>query len=851
MQAHADGTLDLVHEAADLTVTASAPAMNPRPDLAWQSVALNARVTGPFTKPEANGTLNIAELSAAGAAVGRFAAEVQGNAGQVKLHATAEGIRVPGPRPDLLQAAPLTADATVQLDAPDRPVAFAVRHPLLTAEGTAQTAGAMRADMALTLPDLAPFAAVAGVDVRGHTALKLGAGQQGGTTRVTADGTLAITGGMAPLPGLIGDAAKIGVSAALHGDDITLSRLELDGKTLTLSADGGFRNNVVDLDWRTALADLSVVAPTLAGRLDAHGHAAGPQDDLAVTADLAGELAAKGMPRGPITAKLEAQHVPKAPSGQLTAEGTLEGSPLALALGVQQVAGGALHVDIRRADWKSAHAEGALTLPQGAVVPVGKLDLRMTRLEDLRSLTGQKLTGSVTASLETTEQKGRQTARLHAEARNAGLPGTASVGLATLAATVADPTGKPVVDAKLTADGVSAGGMTGSARLEAAGPQDALALRLAAGVRDLKGAPLDLTSAATVNATAKETTLSALQAGWKGETLRLLAPARVGFAEAITVDRLRLGLRQATVEIAGRASPTLDLSVAVRNVTPDLAKIVDPSISADGTLRADAKLTGTTSRPVGTVRIEAAGLRMHTGPGRALPPANLTASADLQGDSARIDTRLSAGRLTTLTVTGSAPIQPSGALDLRANGSLDLALLDPILTPDGRRARGQVALNMGIAGTLAAPRVTGTAQLANGEVQDFGQGVRITSIAALVQADGDTIRIARFTGRAGQGTISLTGTVGVMAPGLPVDLRLTASNAKPLASDRLEVTLSADLTLRGQASGQLEAAGTVRILRAEIRIPEHMPASVAVLDVRKAARRRRRRSRNRRSRMSR
>ena len=47
LRARADGTLDLVHQAADLTVSANAPAMNPRPDLSWQSVALNARVKAP------------------------------------------------------------------------------------------------------------------------------------------------------------------------------------------------------------------------------------------------------------------------------------------------------------------------------------------------------------------------------------------------------------------------------------------------------------------------------------------------------------------------------------------------------------------------------------------------------------------------------------------------------------------------------------------------------------------------------------------------------------------------------------------------------------------------------------
>ena len=76
-------------------------------------------------------------------------------------------------------------------------------------------------------------------------------------------------------------------------------------------------------------------------------------------------------------ARLDARHLPNAPTGKLTAEGTLEGAPLALAVAVQQDAAGALHVDIDRADWKSAHANGALTLPKGATLPVGKLDVRM------------------------------------------------------------------------------------------------------------------------------------------------------------------------------------------------------------------------------------------------------------------------------------------------------------------------------------------------------------------------------------------------------------------------------------------------------------------------------------------
>lgn len=829
LRAEVAGTLDLEHDAADLVVTASAPEMKPRPDLSWQAMALDARIHGPFTHPTAKGTLRIDALSAAGAAIPRVAVDLQGDAGEVHLRAELDGLRIPGPQPDLLAAAPLTLQVDARLDVPDRPVAFTLKHPLIAAEGKATTAGDLHGELALTLPDLSPLAAAGGVDLQGNTSLTLRAAMQDDATRLDLDGRLAITGGMAPLPALVGDAAKIHVSVALRGPDIDLSRLQFDGKALTLSAGGTLTGSVADLSWKLALSDLGAITPALSGRVSAEGRLTGPQNDLAVTAALTGEVATQGMPRGPIAAELRLQGLPRAPSGQLTAQGVLAGSPLQLMVKLQRTTDGALHVAIDRADWKSAHAKGALSLPEGAKLPVGKVELRMSRLEDLQPLLGQPLTGSITAALETTEHKGR----LELDARNAGLAGTVSVDHAALAVTVTDPTTRPVVDGQLRLRGVSAGAMAGSARLEVAGPETALALRLSATLQNLAGAEAQVTSAAVLNIQAKQVAVSALQATWKGETLRLLAPVRIGYADGVSLDRLRLGLRQAVLEVAGRATPTLDLTLALRGVSADLATLFVPVSPMDGTLRADARLTGTPARPGGTVAIEAKGLHLRTGPGRALPPANLTATADLTGETARIDTRVTAGPTTTLTLTGQVPIAPSGPLDLRAGGAMDLKLLDPLLAAQGQRVRGQVTLNAGLVGTLPSPRITGTVQLVDGEVQDYAQGARITGIKALLQSEGETIRIIRFEGRAGPGTITAGGTVGVMAPGVPIDLSIKAQNARPLSSDRLTVNLSADLTVRGQAAGQLAAAGTLRINRAEILIPEHIPATIAVLDMRK------------------
>lgn len=829
LRADARGTLDLDGQAADLDVTASAPAMQPRPDVSWAGIALQAHIHGPFTKPDANGTLRVDGLQAAGAGVRRLAADVEGNAGRVGLHATADGVRLPGSAPDLLAAAPVLLDADARLDDPARPVTFALSHPLLTAKGTAKTGGDLSVAADIAAPDLQPFAALGGVDLRGRTAAHVVAGVTGGTTKVDLDGTVSITGGLAPVPALVGEDAKLGVTAAIAGSDLTLSRLEFAGKALNLSAHGSSKAGMLDADYKAALADLAVVAPTLTGAVQAEGRASGKPDALSVAATVTGDVGAPNVPRGPIMLRVALDGLPGSPSGHAEAEGQLLGAPLALALDAKRDSDGALHATIGRLDWRSLHGEGGLTLPAGASLPLGQVQLRMTRLADLDALVGQPVSGSLTADL----QLDVAAARLQAEAHDAGLPGN-RVGRLQVQARVTDPTTHPAVSAQVSAEGIAAGGATGSAKVELSGPQEALAVRLTSALR-VSGTDAAVTGAAVVNVPGKAVALSALQVVGKGETLRLLAPANVRFGDGVSVDRLRIGLRTAVLDVAGRVSPALDLTASLR-APADIAAAFAPDLAADGSVQVDAKLTGTPAQPAGTVRVQANAIRLRTGPGRALPAATLAATVGLSGGAAKVDARLNAGSAAQMSVTGQAPLG-AGALNLRAAGALDLTVLDPVLAADGRRARGRVQLDASVTGTATAPRIAGTATLAGGEVQDFTQGVRITDLSASLRADGDTLRIISLQGRAGPGTVAASGTVGVLAPGLPVDLRVTLRNARPLASDLLTADLDADLTLRGPATNGLQAGGTVLVRTAEIRIPERLPATVAVLDVRRPGQR--------------
>jgi translocation and assembly module TamB len=828
LTAAGNGTVDLQNEAADLTVKAQAPAMTPAPGVSWQSILVDTKVHGPWLKPDANGTIQINALAAAGARIAALNADIAGNQGQVDVHAIVKDLHIPGPKPDILAADPVNLTVSARLDAPNRPVTFALRHPLVSAEGNAQTENTQQVRVHLTVPNLSPLAEAGGTDLSGSTDLQLIAEVKDGTTTAAANGRISITGGMAPVPALVGETGTIDVAAVMHGQDITLSHLTVNGKALNVSAQGTMANKTLDLNWAVALADLAAIQANVSGTLDAKGHIAGPLDNFAVQADLGADLATKGYQSGHITAAVDATGLPSAPHATVNASGTLLDAPLTLALTAEQ-SNGAINVNIGQAAWKSLQAAGSASLTPPAVIPAGNLHLDIARLADFEPLIGRPIAGEANATLESDDK----TAKLALTLRDAGLPGTASIAKAVLNATVIDPAGQPNIDATFTADGVSAGSARSiAARVTAKGPLDALQLAVTADAPAIADGPVKLNTAGVLNATDKILALNRMEASWKQQALKLLAPARFTFTGGIAMDRVRLGIRQAELTVAGKANSTLDLTATLRDLPADIGTLVDPAYAATGTIAADARLTGTSARPEGTIKLTATGVRQKLGPGQALPPANLRANATLLGIAARIDTTLTAGP-SRVTVTGTVPLSKSGALDLKTDGRLDLAMLDPLLAANGRRARGLVTLQAAITGTTSAPLAQGSANLTKGDIVDYSVGAHISDLAATIQAAGETIRLASFTGKAGPGSLGGSGTIS-LAGDMPIDLRFTADNARPLSSDLMTATLDANLSVQGNVKGDMQAGGTVHVRRADIRIPDKMPPSVAVLPVRNA-----------------
>jgi translocation and assembly module TamB len=127
----------------------------------------------------------------------------------------------------------------------------------------------------------------------------------------------------------------------------------------------------------------------------------------------------------------------------------------------------------------------------------------------------------------------------------------------------------------------------------------------------------------------------------------------------------------------------------------------------------------------------------------------------------------------------------------------------------------------------------GRATLAQGEVQDAQRSLRIQDIAMTAEGTGQRVRITQFSGRAGNGTITGDGSIDLSDATIPVSFSFTARNARPVVSDRFAATVDATLRVTGAVRSELLVAGNVDVTRGEITLPEGVPPSVVVLDVRR------------------
>src|SRR4029077_16765753 len=201
--------------------------------------------------------------------------------------------------------------------------------------------------------------------------------------------------------------------------------------------------------------------------------------------------------------------------------------------------------------------------------------------------------------------------------------------------------GHTYMQLQLDAKNIVAADVPANARLTASGPIDALTLQVNVQSPNLRGEAGSLDAAARLNLNARELRLERVAAHYHGQSLRLLAPAQVAFAEGVTVSGLRIGVQNAVIELDGRLSPALDLRAAARRLDAPLINSFVPDLLPSARIDMEARFAGTFSAPSVLVTLTVTGLRANAA--RDLQAADIHATARLAGHAARLDAHFNAG----------------------------------------------------------------------------------------------------------------------------------------------------------------------------------------------------------------
>ncbi|MDI2089856.1 translocation/assembly module TamB domain-containing protein [Commensalibacter oyaizuii] len=858
----AKGGIDLIHSKMNVFLKGQSPALTLSPEIGWGGWNIDAHVHGPFAEPAGNGLFKATNLVAGDAMINRLSLQFEGKNAQpnsVKnnlsrdhnpdtwafLQLVADGLRIPGSHPTLLAGYPLALNVMYLPKAKNQQVNLELSHHLLQAKGTVFIKPALNGHVTLNVPNLSPLASLGGVDLKGHTTLDLGFAMPTDPKKpiqLDLDGPLAITGGMPVGTKLIGAKGLIGLHAqVIQGTEqqVTLQEISLKGSQINLNATGSLIAQQVKGLLKLDIKELSALSPILKGKATAELHVDGILSDLAARLKLStnlSTLAKSGYALRPSQLDLTAnvQHLPTLPQVDIALVGQLDQSPVNIKLqGGMRKEPQEYYVKLQQMEWRGIKAVADVVMSQKTLLPIGKIKLDVMRLSDFSKLINQKIDGTVHLDVHTTDQG---TPKVMVDLKSKINMPQVKIGQLSLAGSINNPIAKPDVNLKLQASQVQAPQVKGNATVTAAGGMESLKLTAQGSFPSLMDAKGNLDTALTLNLTKQNVAIQKLTALVKGETIRLLSPVKAEFGEKIGLDRLRLsvapmGASPAMIDIAGNIKPKLALAISIQNVTPALAKPFVPDLKAQGVMNAQAKLNGTIEKPQGSVQLTAQNMRLLSGNGASLPPAQLTALVNLNGNTAQLNTRLNAGQKINTTIQGTVPLQPKGNLALNLNGAVDLSVANAIVGAFGQQVKGMVNMAMQINGNMTSPSITGTVNLANGSFRDYAQGVSIRNMQASIVGQKDRILLQSFTAKAGDGTMSANGQIGIFQPGLPIDIHFGMDKAKPLVSDLMTVILDGDISVKGLAKSKIDVNGVVKIKRAEINIPRSVSRSVVSIKV--------------------
>ena len=203
-------------------------------------------------------------------------------------------------------------------------------------------------------------------------------------------------------------------------------------------------------------------------------------------------------------------------------------------------------------------------------------------------------------------------------------------------------------------------------------------------------------------------------------------------------------------------------------------------------------------------------------------------SISIGAGTATIESLALSGSAGTIAATGTASLARDRALDVKVDGTLNVAALSVLTTKV--RTDGSAALRLAARGTMAAPELSGTIDLADATVASDELRVAAVNVVAHADLEGTRLKLTKLAGEVNGGTFEGAGSVAVASGSIDdADLQLSV---RDFAYDApLDLRSLSDSVIRVNRRGdQFMVAGQVTIneagLTSDINLDEGLFAAI-------------------------
>ncbi|HXE65376.1 MAG TPA: translocation/assembly module TamB domain-containing protein [Bryobacteraceae bacterium] len=245
-------------------------------------------------------------------------------------------------------------------------------------------------------------------------------------------------------------------------------------------------------------------------------------------------------------------------------------------------------------------------------------------------------------------------------------------------------------------------------------------------------------------------------------------------------------------------------------------------LNIDGSAAGDVTLSGPVKKPDAiAAALTVTQLEIHpltiTGAAKNIPNLSLKNNGPLRAMLSRSVIRVDSARFsapsTDLTLTGAVALNTQAGLDLRAQGNMNLALLEAV--DSDLMASGQLALNATVRGSYTNPDVSGRAELQKGEFHLANISNGLTNANGVILFSGARATIQTLSAESGGGKVNVTGFGALTNGRLTFGIDARTRDVRVRYPEGVSSVSDADLNLSG-TSERSEVSGTVTVRRVSI-----------------------------------